>query len=161
MGILEQLNLQLGPDVEYSLFKLKSILYNDVDLKPGQAYKSWRHWALDSAKLRLFFLTTSEYLFALKLKIILLARLYAVGYDYDGRPIDPLEVEDPDNTFSLLIAEIISFKDKIPEFIAAVRKRRADAVVLEVAGCEVAYSRDQKWIGKSRLCCTACTVAIE
>ena len=85
-GILEQLNLQFGPDVEYSLFKLRAHSTMTPTRSRGRPTSSWRHWALASAKLRLIFLTTSEYLFALKLKIILLARLYAIGYDYDGRP---------------------------------------------------------------------------
>jgi len=146
-GILAILNGQLGPNVTRSLFNLKSDLEHDSLLQGVEPYKTKREWALASAKLRLLLLTTAQYLFAIKLKIVLRAKLYDGGRDQSGMKIEKRS-SDPLNTFGELIREIENFKESIPRHIFAVRTRRAKMVVLEVTGrCKVAYSRDQKWIG--------------
>lgn len=146
-GILATLNGQLGPNVPRSLFKLKSDLEHDSLLQGAEPYQTKREWALASAKLRLLLLTTAQYLFAIKLKIVLRAKLYDGGRDQNGMKIEKRS-SDPLNTFGELIGEIENFKESIPKHISAVRTRRAKMVVLEVTDrCKVAYSRDQKWIG--------------
>jgi len=151
-GILETLNDQLGPGVENNLFYLVKVLSDDADLNltpdgKVKPYDSPHRWAIANAKLHLLFFVISQYLTALKLKIVLVATLYEYGYNEHGQPID-VKTPDPDNTFSLLSKELEKYKNLTPEIIANVRKRREASIVLETGPCFVAYSRAEKPVAK-------------
>lgn len=146
-GILEQLNGQLGPNVQSNLFGLKTRLLADNDFQLGEPYASRHQWSMASAKLHLLFLTTAQYLFALKLKIILIATLYKTGFDVFGASHDP-PIANPDSTFKLLVKEITEFKDQLPGLIERVRSRRQGMVVVEENSCTVAYSQLPRETGK-------------
>ena len=84
---------------------------------------------------------------ALKLKIVLLAKLYECGFDFKGNALNPDNPEpNPDNTFSLLVQEVRDLKDKLPGLIANVRARRIGMITEgESHNCQVAYSNLWKW----------------
>jgi hypothetical protein len=143
-GILSQINISLGPNHPTSLLSLQTSLLRDSDLSAakGAPYTSRHHWSVASSKLNLLFLTIAFHITALKLKIVLLAKLYEGGFNFRGDPLDPHKPEpNPDNTFSLLVQEVRNLKDKVPVIIGNVRTRRM-AMITEAVGthCEVAYS---------------------
>jgi len=151
-GILKKLNDQLGPGVKHNLFYLVKVLSDDADLNlmPDGAVKSYdspHQWAIANAKLHLLFFAISQYLMALKLEIVLVATLYEYGYNVEGEPIDT-KTSDPDNTFSLLLAELETYKKLTPKIIENVRKRREASIILEAGACKVAYSREEKPVAK-------------
>ena len=145
-GILGQLNKQLGSD-KNSLFYLITTLSENSDLNAGDAYGTPHDWLMANYKLHLLFFVISQYLTALKLKIVLLARLHEFGYDVHGNQKDPHNL-NPDNTFSLLVSELKEYKNLTPKIIANVRSRRAAMITLETASCKVAYSKLLRPVGE-------------
>ena len=148
-GILFQINNSLGPNVPNNLLSLQTLLLSDSDLSTTEraAYTSRHHWSIASSKLNLLFLTVAFHITALKLKIVLLAKLYECGFDFKGNDLNPDNPEpNPDNTFSLLVQEVRDLKDKLPGLIANVRARRIGMITEgESHNCQVAYSNLWKW----------------
>ena len=143
-GILAQLRGLTEITSPNSFFKLKNALQRDKDLQAGDPYDSRARWAIASAKLHLLLLTTSQYLLALKLQIVLYAELYELGHDVRIDQIEP-GANNPDNTFPVFEREIDNFKLQLPKLIENVRLRRA-GMVSAVEGndyCEVAYSNKE------------------
>jgi hypothetical protein len=150
-GILSQINQSLGPNVAINLLTLQSALEEDDDLKPGigdpkAPYTSRHDWSIASAKLNLLFLTVTFHVIALKLKIVLTAKLYESGFDYNGDELDPHHpASNPDDTFSLLVQEVKGLQATLPPIIADVRRRRMGMITKgESYHCQVAYSNEWK-----------------
>jgi hypothetical protein len=148
-GILSALNGQLDPG-EATIFSLLSKLLDDDDLLSDKttAYESPHRWSMARIKLTLLFLVASTYVTALKIKIILISRLYEGGVDYRGQKLDPFE-KNPDNTFAVLVDEVDNLQKELRKRIEHVKIRRREMVAIKASNeCLVAYSRDRKPIAR-------------